>query len=375
MKKFSFALLLMGFVALGGLALAQDQVTANDKIAGVRSMTVDVNGNQINGSRAANLIWNNMAITAWFGVGEGDIYLDWGELQPRGLGGGLVDHVIDGFTFTYASNNMDPAGESFDIYYFDDCDGWGNIGVQEAGFAFDGLPNGYGLASLPPGYAWIFTINVDLEGSGDEFLLNDTFGQGYSLAANPTMGSTGIVLGDAPGNGGNGPTGTDNLFDWYDSTFNYLGTYYFGPYPPIWATWPGELYGDQDPATNMMYYTGTPANHMGLYTIGDFSVGNTVRFLMKRNGQAGSMRMGVCLTPVNWYNSVYDATRLIGLPLVANSTICFLPTTGDFGYYDGVVPPEAAGIDVYFQSVVYLYTDMGGLIEAHPSNGIKGSAP
>ena len=78
---------------------------------------------------------------------------------------GLCDEVIDGFTFTYATNNMDPAGEDFTTYFFDSYAGWGQIGVQEAGFLFTGLLNAYTYGSLPPGQAWIVSVDVDLESS------------------------------------------------------------------------------------------------------------------------------------------------------------------------------------------------------------------
>jgi len=128
--------------------------------------------------KQGSMLWNNMAESGWSNFPlTGYLNLDWGELQPTATG--LPDEVIDGFTFSYGTNNMDPAGEDIAIHYFDSCTGWGNKGVEEAVFLFTGLPNASTFGTLSPGWGWTVQMTVDLEDSGYEFLLSDRFGQGF----------------------------------------------------------------------------------------------------------------------------------------------------------------------------------------------------
>ena len=127
------------------LASAQVDIRGDlEEIWGVRSARwvdgVIVPGD---GQDSGSSIWDNTGFSAWWsGNDTAYINLDWGRLPPAGSG--LDDLVIDGFTFSYGTNNWDPTGESYTVYFFDSCTGWGNLGVEEAGFLFMDLPNGYG---------------------------------------------------------------------------------------------------------------------------------------------------------------------------------------------------------------------------------------
>jgi len=161
MKKIVLTLLLIS--TLAGLLCAQGFDIEN--VAGVRSKAIDVLGNTIPMPTDLNPIWTNTSISKWWSnVETGYLYLDWGELLEQG--NGLPDEIIDGFTFTYGTNNIDAEGETFAVYFFDSCTGWGQMGLQEAFFSLSGLPNGYGLPTLPPGYGWIWQITVKLDGEG-----------------------------------------------------------------------------------------------------------------------------------------------------------------------------------------------------------------
>jgi len=125
---------------------AADGIEPLDQVAGIRHGCW-VDGTLVPGrnERCGGSLWNNMAITAWWnGIETGYTYLDWGKLPDPSSG--LVDHVIDGFTFCYATNNYEDHCEEFAIYYFDSCTGWGSKGVMEAGFLFTQLP---GAAMFP----------------------------------------------------------------------------------------------------------------------------------------------------------------------------------------------------------------------------------
>ena len=256
-----FTMILAGFVFGQGLL-------ETEKIAGVKSKKI-VLGEE---SRYSNLIWDNGGIWAWWsGVDTGYINLDWADLHPSPTG--LQDEVIDGFTFSYGTNNnmgwYVTFEESFAVYYFDKCTGWGNKGVLEAAFLFTGLPGGVWTGG-PPGYGWVWTITIDLEDSGYEFVLGPEFGQGLSRWSIPTMGHTGLAI-------AGGGYGSENAFDIYYPNGVYNGTWWFGS--ALWASWGQSLYGPQAPGTNLTYYgRGAQGNDTGLYAIGDWS--SQVHFML-----------------------------------------------------------------------------------------------
>ena len=121
MKKVAIVALFV--VALAGISFAKGLST--EKVAGVKSKAIDVYGNSTAWPRAGapdfgGSIYNNNAITAWWsGQDIGYICLDWGKLTDQG--NNLADEVVDGFNFKYGTNNMDPAGETYAVYYFDNA--------------------------------------------------------------------------------------------------------------------------------------------------------------------------------------------------------------------------------------------------------------
>jgi hypothetical protein len=363
MKK--VALVAVFAVALAGIAFAQGLTT--NPVAGVKEKAIDVYGNSISMPRYGGSIYNNNAITAWWsGQDIGYISLDWGKLTDVSSDQ-LADEVVDGFNFKYGTNNMDPLGETYAVYYFDSCTGWGNIGVQESGFLFTGLPNGYGLPSLPPGYGWIWSITVDLENTGYEFLLGRDQGVGLELRSTPLMGGTGAAIG-SPGNvGGNGPTGTEDAFDIYFPNGTYNGSWYFGGYP-FWATWPGELFGAQDPASAMTYFgQNSQGNQAMFYTLGDWAAGQNVHFMLRKNGSTLPGWLLASTTGQSQYIPSLDLTRLVGgfaggTPLMMNNAFI-----GDFDVLDVTIPNVAGGARIYTQGAI---TQLNPIPPADASNGI-----
>jgi len=294
------------------------------------------------GDGGRNLIWSNFPVTGWFGVDTGYIYLDWGNLLPPPTG--LADELIDGFTFAYGTNDHSPAGIDWAVYWFDSCTGWGNIGIQEAGFLFSGLPNGYGLPTLPPGQGWVWNVLVDLQGTGYEFLLGQNFGQGMQLlSSSPT---TGPALGSFNGH-------TQNAFDVYYPNGVYNGTFWFGT--TVWSTFAKELYGPQAPAAGMTYYgLWRQGNDSFLYTTGAWALNDSVRFYLKPdsiNDDPGWL--AASLTAMDrYYPSPYDVTRLVGSFAGGTPYAMHDVFTGAFFTYDLAVPPQAVNWIVYFQGVV-----------------------
>jgi|GEM_PF-1248937 len=310
-------------------------------------------------------IWNNTAVSGWWsGVTTGYLNLDWGHMASVSV---MPDALIDGFLFKYGTNNVDPAGESINCYYFDQCTGWGNLGIQAAGFGFGGLPNCYGLPSLPPGYGWIWSVTVDLESSGYEFLLNNDsgFGQAFSMPAPSLMGATGLVIGLSGGFGGNGYTGTADAFDIYYPNGAYNGTWYFGGYP-YWATWSGELYGHAGCRNMEFYGVGAQGNNLHLYTTGVYP-DETARFFLAANGMSAQGWLLASVSSSNQYYPTYGITRLVGGLAPGFPKLMDAAFIGDFWTTAINIPQQYSGLEAYFQGIV------GGPIPVQgASPGLKG---
>lgn len=340
--------LLALFVAITGLAFGQGTLNT-DQVAGVKEMSIDVNGNvgpKGNGDYGTT-IWDNIASgwSAWWsGVTDGYINLDWGgKANSLGLG----DHVVNGFTLSYGTNNMDPAGETMAVYYFDACTGWGNLGLQEAGFLFSGLGNGYGSPTLPPGYGWIWTGTVDLEASGYEFLLGHQFGIGQARVTAPTMGSTGLALVNR------GFNGTQNAFDIYYPNGVYNGSWWFGT--SFWATWGHVLFGTEGQGNGTVYGVGSQGNESELYIATDFGANANVHFMGKTAGFTLQANLIASLTAMStYYGGAIDATRLVGNFAPGFPQIMSPAPLGieDFVVHDVLVPAPYAGLTAYFQMVL-----------------------
>ncbi len=253
---------------LAGAVLAQNTMPV-EKVQGVKSL-----GN----TRYGRVIWDNWAGSGWFSsMTVGYMWLDWGKLVDQG--NLMPDEVVDGFRFAYATDAT-VGGIDWNMYYYDSCTGWGDASiVQEAGFAFTGLPD---ATNLPPGY-WAWAITVDLEETGYEFLLGYEIGLGYSLR---TPGITcGPLLARPPLVGGNGDTGTTDAFDIIDSAGNYVGTYWFGYPSAPWASFRAQLMGASDPSDGCAYhpYPYMQGNNTGLYCVGTWAQGSYNNFLLRMN--------------------------------------------------------------------------------------------
>ncbi len=360
-------LLLFLATFLSGSAKAQNQASELVKPAG--GSTVQwVNGEIIPGSSPdmGGSVWKNMAIAAWWsGVETGYINLDWGKLPVPSSG--LPDHLIDGFTFTYGTNNLEVDMEEWAVYFFDSCTGWGNVGLMEAGFLFTGLPGD--PSSWMGGLGWVWVIQVDLDGSGYEFLLDQDFGLGMSRMRTPLgLGGTGTVLGDRPNAWNNGPTGTENAFDIYYPNLKYNGTWWFGSY--YWATWTAELFGSEGESDMTFNGVGAQGNDAGLHATGIFTGGGTTRFLLRRNGLDADGYLIASLSSDHRYiGGAYDLTRLTG-PMIASfprmMTSLYL---GDFFVLNVDVPAAQSHMTVYFQGILDEIPALQPPLDA--SNGLR----
>ncbi len=360
MKKIALTLFIA--LALTGISFAQlNTILDTPPASEHKNAYLDVADNTLtpgnSGGRYGNLFWSNPPVTGWYPVTTGYTYLDWGLLNPPPSM--LFDEVVDGFTFVYGTNNIDPAGEDWIVGFYDSCTGWGNMGVPESMFLFMGLPNGYGLPTLPPGYGWIWQITVDLENSGYEFLLGQRFGQSLSLMSPPTMGTTGWAIGSPGG-------GTENAVDIYTYA-GYWQTISFAP--PAWATFARELYGRQDPAQNMTYYgIGAPGNDAALYTIGDWQDLGNVQFMLRRNQMTVPGWLLISLTQrYAYYPPPYDFTLLVGSFAGGSPYAMMQDMIGDFDKLTLTIPPGIGPRRVYFQGAL---TNINPILPADLSNGV-----
>jgi len=357
------SMLILFVIALAGTVSAQHSPL---DLAGGKAGTW-VNGRvQPGGSPdMGHSIWNNSAISSWWAYPEqGYLNLDWGELPDSNTG--LPVHVVDGFSFSYGTNNMDQAGEDIIVYFFDNCVGWGDIGYMEGSFLFPGLPNGCYLPTLPPGMGWSWTITSDLEGTGYEFLLGGSsdpllyrkIGLGLSFLSLPTMGSTGPALGLRPNQGGNGDTGTENVFDIYYPGGQYNGTYWFGS--TAWASWPAEIFAVEGSRGSLTTYAfpQLPGNDNILTASTGTrwpSNGGLVTFYSTRMPPFDTepCKLYASLQSSNSYYAPYDLTRVIG-NFIGGTPIAMNPPWGNATWCNLTVsiPAMPPGFTAYFQAVL-----------------------
>lgn len=352
----------------GGWCSAQDP--AIHAVQGVNKLSIDMTGEpDRSSSRHGNSIWNNLAGTSWFTGWGNYIWLDWGKLTDQG--NGLPDEVIDGFRFAYATEDPSSSAISYALHFYDSYTGWCDRSVvAEALFAFSGLPGTCGL----PVASWMWVVTVDLEGSGYEFLLDEEIGIGHQCTMpQPTPYLTGPCLGLPPNCGGNGATGTEDAFEILYPNGDWYGCFWFGGYPGApYASFRAELLGGQDPAANLSYGgIGLQGNDAALYCTGSWTAGDTVRFLLRKNGktEAGSIVASPCVYWPFLYFPTYDITLGPKMPFLT-----VLPMTpgavGDFDVYSLNVTPGMTSLTIYMQGAI---TDMfsGGPVEPIDlSNGI-----
>jgi len=344
---------LFGLALIAMPALSQNLAQPSSDPGEEEWHSYDVTTGQItpynpNNSRVGNVVFDNFSKKSWWSIGHdhlGYILLDWGKLYNP-MTTGLSGELIDGFDFRYSANDETSTGLTMEMHFYDSCTGVGNIGILEAAFVFTGMPNSYGN----PGQRQ-HVINVDLDGTGQQFLLGPEIGWAHVFhnGADPTgQWAIGPVIGRPPNKGLNGPTGTENLFDIYYPNGNPGGTWWFGGDP--WATWPIKLYGGA--AASATYYgVGQNGNDAELYADGEWVAGQPIEFMM-RNPLGLNAYVLVSTTPTfpGLYYPSLDVTRLIGdfyYPLTT------LPMTqdidGDFVRRTINVPNPLPPVPIYFQ--------------------------
>ncbi len=363
MKFREFLLPSCALLLLVGSAICQDLRLL--PVTGESHLTIDASGRRSDTRLShGSSIWNNLAYSGWYSrMTSGYIWLDWGELADQG--NGLPDEVIDGFTFAYATEyNPDI---TWAVYFFDSCSGWGDPStVPEAGFVFTGLPSGN-----PWWPIWGWTVTVDLTGSGREFLLGGQIGIGQSMITPGII--CGAMIGYPPDVAGNGPTGTEDAFDILYPSGAHCGTYWFGGYPAApYASFIFELFGASDPATGTAYSDiGLQGNDAALYTLGEWADGETVRFLLRKNGMAQDGWIAA-----NWIR-YWQPWHLPGLDITLVPRIPFpvvLPMTpdpvGDFARCTHTVGTAGAHLRIYLQGAITDYFNGGPLAPVDLSNTV-----
>jgi hypothetical protein len=320
------------------------------------------------GTRMGDLIYNNgESAHTWWPIGYANthyILLDWGVLYNPPTSG-LTDEIIDGFQFRYSTNERTVPIE-MDVNFFDSCTGAGNLGVMEAMFPFTDLPN---ASNAAPGVNKKWIINVDLEGSGYEFILGPEIGwahvyhNGNGITGDP---ATGPIIGKPPLTGGNGPTGTENRFDTYRPDGSYAGTYWFGGSP--WATWPMRLYGGAG-LSQTYYGIGGKGNLAELYVAGNWYATSNLTFMMRDPIQLNSYLLP-SLKSANIYFPNLDITRFVG-DFLFGQPLKYPMMPDPDGRFDRIslkLPNPLPPISVYFQGVSLT---VGSYPPIDMSNGIK----
>jgi hypothetical protein len=281
MKK--VALVALFAVLLVGVAFAQQE---RPVLPVHQTNSYDAGGQQ---SRIGAQIWANNATSGWFNPWDDEyVNLDWGFLADQGTG--TVAEVVNGFSFGYATDNQ---GNTVDwaMWFFDSCTGWNDPFLAVcAGFGVTGLPGGI----TGPGTYWGWLVTLNIEGSGYEFLMGQRIGVGHEKTLAPNDTYTGGLMTLPPGLGGNGPVGTEDAFDILYPLSTGFPNYYvvnpggnswwFGGYPPIYASFVSELFGPQVAGGQMAYAgDGTGGNDVGSFAcIGNWAPGGAVTWLAKQ---------------------------------------------------------------------------------------------
>jgi len=369
LRALILSIAVMGLLAAGAAAqgLVSDVMETGE--TGQAAYNVATGGWTPGGTRMGALIYDNGASArTWWPVGYAYthyIILDWGVLYNPPTSG-MPDEIIDGFQFRYSTTDRSTAGIDLDVHFYDSRTGSGNLGVLEAVFPFTGLPN---ATSVAPGVNKSWMIDVDLSGTGYEFIVDPAIGWGYVYHnGNDPSGdpATGPVIGKMPLAGGNGPTGTENVFDVYNPDSSYFGSYFFGGTP--WATWPLRLWGGAG-ISSKYYGIAAQGNHAELYESGNWYGGSTLTFMMRDPSKLDSYLLP-SLQGASMYLPGYDVTRHVGNVLFGNPIARpMLPDPdGRFDRISVKLPNPAPGFSVYFQGASFT---VGSIPPIDMSNGIK----
>jgi hypothetical protein len=304
--------------------------------------------------------------------------VDWGFIWAVDTNN-LPDEAIDGFQFQYVTNAIDTDGMTWGLFFWDQATGWNDaLKVQEWGVIFSGFPN---HALSPPTWfatGWTFTFDLaigDFSGmflmdKGDENTkINDGVEFGFwnfetapGSPNPPVVPYWGFQLAKPDGAASDGNFAqSDDVYDRYDSTFTYLGSFWFGGYtvggtPAANATW--ELYAG-GPANNTKYggigqLTGNDAS---LYTAGNFAVGGNAHFIMRMNGMTQEASLCACLnTNQAKYYAGLDFFKIFPVPIpwrqvMDNQQVN--PTTFDYATYDFTnMGAKIATKSIFFQGII-----------------------
>ena len=324
--------------------------------------------------------------------------VDWGFIWAVDTNG-LADEAIDGFQFKYVTNNITTAGMTWGLLFWDQATGWNDtLKVQEWGVLFSGFPSHATSPATWFATGWTFTFDLavnDLSGmflmdKGDENTkINDgvEFGfwnlttnvvspnppvtplWGFTLAK-PDSGPSGIIAPDA------NFAQSDDGYCRYDSSFNYLGTFWFGGYtvggiPAANAYW--ELYAG-GPAANTIYgpVGGLKGNDSSLYTAGNWATGGNAHFMMKLNQMTQVPYLCATLkTNVFYYGGAVDLTRIFPIPIPWRKGMT-ADSIGDFATYDWTNMGAFVGTKtIYFQGLITNKFTTGIAVPSDATNYVK----
>lgn len=174
-----------------------------------------------------------------------------------------------------------------------------------------------------------------------------------------------------PNTGGNGPTGTDDAFDILFPDGTCYGTFWFGGYPANpYSSFRFELFGASDPAPGTNYAgIGLQGNDAALYTLGEWSDGGRVEFLLRKNGMVRNswiLANTVKYSPP-WYLPILDITLAPRMPFPGVVHMSADPV-GDFDRFDFTVGAAGAALRIYMQGAITDYFNGGPFAPIDLSN-------
>jgi hypothetical protein len=299
--------------------------------------------------------------------------VDWGFIWAVDTNN-LPDEAIDGFLFQYVTNAVDTDGMTWGLLFWDQATGWNDaLKVQEWGVAFSGFPNHATSPATWFATGWTFTFDMaigDLSGmflmdKGDENTkINDGVEFGFwnmetapASPNPPVVPYWGFQLAKPDGAASDGNFAqSDDVYDRFDSTFTYLGSFWFGGYtvggtPAANATW--ELYAG-GPAANTVYggIGNLTGNDAGLYSAGNFAVGGNAHFMLKLNGMSQEASLCATLKTDPKYYAGLDFFKIFPVPIPWRQVMT-PDDIGDFATFDFTnMGAKIATKSIFFQGII-----------------------
>jgi hypothetical protein len=160
---------------------------------------------------------NSAGNGSFFTPGPGTIQMDWGTLSAGG------HNDITEFDIGYATSDTNPV--SITVYIHEGATGFGNSGTAITQIALSGLPGS--ASGSPEGFVVGITLASAIK------VLDGAIGFSYEMFDTVT----GPLLIGPPNE-----AGVVDAFDQYDTSFNIIGTFFFGgtPFASFWNTLRGE---------------------------------------------------------------------------------------------------------------------------------------